>query len=388
MALGNKLAPLLRYGDARVASNWLCRAFGFELDHIELSRAGEIQYVSLTYGVNCVLVFADNTVLDEFVVQPGTIGGVNTQAVYVTVEDAQSHSDRARASGAKLEFGPKSYDDGYSVYACRDPGGYLWTFGTRAHGAKPDESVPTPRQSLAESAPQTPTARGTRVKLAIAAMLGLVAGSLATLAIEKPSMTGTTASSGSVTAQDSRIGSSSDSRAVSETLQRITESLEQERRAGVDLRGSLNSAHAELARLHQAKEAAAAAIADARADRDKSEQASKDAHAALSTELSNHGQTRATVQSLQSELAQLRHAKDQSDLSASAARTAAHNAEKSHGEATALLQAELMDAKRATLELERELVAVQNELSQRKKSDLDNPACQGNRSGLSRSHGC
>ena len=52
------------------------------------------------------------------------------QGVYVWVENADAHHDRAKAAGATIETPLRDMDYGSREYSARDPGGHLWGFGT------------------------------------------------------------------------------------------------------------------------------------------------------------------------------------------------------------------------------------------------------------------
>lgn len=61
--------------------------------------------------------------------QPSDIGGVETQAPYVIVENVDSHYDRAKASGADIVSEPEDQPYSGRLYSCRDIEGHLWYFG-------------------------------------------------------------------------------------------------------------------------------------------------------------------------------------------------------------------------------------------------------------------
>jgi uncharacterized glyoxalase superfamily protein PhnB len=70
---------------------------------------------------------------DEFgrwVKPPRETGGIGTQSAYVIVENADVHYARAKAAGAEIVMEVEDQDYGGRLYACRDPEGHLWSFGT------------------------------------------------------------------------------------------------------------------------------------------------------------------------------------------------------------------------------------------------------------------
>jgi len=112
------ITPVLRYRDVGVASHWLCEAFGFQEHNRAQELGGHVKYVSLRLGDSFVLVRPIiNSVLDNLMVQPETVGGANTQLCYLTIADATDHCAHAKAAGATIELEPQ--DDGLGVVSTR-----------------------------------------------------------------------------------------------------------------------------------------------------------------------------------------------------------------------------------------------------------------------------
>ena len=136
MARAMAITPVLRYRDADTAARWLCEAFGFQEHDRAQELNGYVRYILLRLGDGFVLVRpVANSVLDDFMVQPEAIGGANTQTCYLTIPDADEHSARSEAAGAKVEIKPRDDGLGGRFYTCRDLDGHLWSFGTRSYGA-------------------------------------------------------------------------------------------------------------------------------------------------------------------------------------------------------------------------------------------------------------
>jgi uncharacterized glyoxalase superfamily protein PhnB len=130
------ITPVLRYRDAATAARWLCEAFGFQEHDRAQEVSGHVRYVSLRLGGSFVLVRpVANSVFDDLMVQPESIGGANTQICYLTISDASDHHARAKAAGARVELEPQDDGLGGRFYTCRDLEGHLWSFGTRTYGA-------------------------------------------------------------------------------------------------------------------------------------------------------------------------------------------------------------------------------------------------------------
>lgn len=123
----------LRYQDAPKAIDWLCRAFGFERHLVVPGEGGTIAHAQLTFGNGMIMLGssgAHRSSYDEVVKAPGEIGRVGGQSLYVIVDDADVHLERARAAGAEILIDVKDEDYGGRSYTCRDPEGHVWTFGT------------------------------------------------------------------------------------------------------------------------------------------------------------------------------------------------------------------------------------------------------------------
>ena len=124
--------PGLRYQDAPKAIDWLCRAFGFE-KHLVVPGPGDtIAHAQLTYGNGMVMLGSagkHGEGYDDLLRTPSEVGGANTQAPYVIVEDPDAHHAQATAAGAEIVLDIKDQDYGGRGYSCRDVEGNVWSFG-------------------------------------------------------------------------------------------------------------------------------------------------------------------------------------------------------------------------------------------------------------------
>jgi uncharacterized glyoxalase superfamily protein PhnB len=125
------IIPAMRYRNAPAAIEWLCQAFGFEKDLVVPEENGAIAHAQLTWGNGMMMLGSvrDNE-YGKRVKQPDEFGGIETQAPYVVVEDADAHYARAVAAGAEIitEIADAGY--GGRGYICRDLEGHLWSFGS------------------------------------------------------------------------------------------------------------------------------------------------------------------------------------------------------------------------------------------------------------------
>jgi uncharacterized glyoxalase superfamily protein PhnB len=123
--------PTMRYHDAAAAIDWLCDAFGFERNLVVPGDAKSIAHAQLTHGKGMIMLgsaFDDD--FGKLQKTPAEVGGVGTQSAYVIVPDADAHYERAKARGATIVDDIRDEDHGGRGYACRDPEGHLWNFGT------------------------------------------------------------------------------------------------------------------------------------------------------------------------------------------------------------------------------------------------------------------
>ena len=155
VAKSSMLSVALGYRDVAAASDWLCTAFGFQRHFVATSEAGVVHFAQLTFGsAMLTLVSAHDTSLNKYMKQPDEIGGAETQSCYLLVSDADAHCARARSSGAEIILDIQDDDFGGRGYACRDPEGHIWNFGTydpwqgQHPGNLPAQSAVTNRRSM------------------------------------------------------------------------------------------------------------------------------------------------------------------------------------------------------------------------------------------------
>ena len=279
MGRATAIVPVLRYRDAGAAARWLCEAFGFQEHDRAQELSGNIRYVSLRLGDSFVLVRpVANSVFDNLIVQPGEIGGANTQTCYLTIPDVADHCTRAEAAGAKVEIKPQDDGLGGRFYTCRDLEGHLWTFGTRTYGAAPDaasafeevEMGPS-LQSSKIAAPQGSNARARRgellrtIGIAAATAVLVVGAWLSYDTYTRKASRGATAEAASRLEETSgRLARERSRRLLAEAASRkAATGLAEGRTAAAQLRESMQRGQAELAGMRQEKEQAARALASA-----------------------------------------------------------------------------------------------------------------------------
>ena len=136
-----RISSAVFYDDAAAAIDWLCSAFGFEVRIKIEGEGGRIEHSELTFGEDgLIMVGAAGGRSDRSVPlpckSPRSLGGANTQAMCLYIDDVDVHCERARASGATIAEEPTTTDYGPDYWADRgyraiDPEGHHWWFMQR-----------------------------------------------------------------------------------------------------------------------------------------------------------------------------------------------------------------------------------------------------------------
>ena len=122
-----RIYPTLRYRDAEAMIRWLKDVFGFT-ERVVYRADGVVRHAELAYGSSILMLGQCRD--DEYGRLVGDIGGRRTDALYVAVNNPDALYAKAKAAGAKIEMELHDTDYGSRDFACRDPEGNLWNFGT------------------------------------------------------------------------------------------------------------------------------------------------------------------------------------------------------------------------------------------------------------------
>jgi uncharacterized glyoxalase superfamily protein PhnB len=140
-----RLSASVFYDDAAAAIDWLCRAFGFEVRLKIEGPDGSIAHSELVFDQGLIMVGSAKNGRGEpsrpWRRSPQAIGGANTQALMLFVDDADAHCERARSAGARIAAEPKTTDYGDDYWTDRgyeavDPEGHRWWFMQRISTGK------------------------------------------------------------------------------------------------------------------------------------------------------------------------------------------------------------------------------------------------------------
>jgi uncharacterized glyoxalase superfamily protein PhnB len=112
-----RIYPTVHYPDVDEGAAFLAQAFGFEEHVIYRDGDGNPVHTELRYGPS--IVFIGN--------EPTRVG---TSSLYVAVDDADAHCERARRAGARITAEPDDTDYGSRDYSALDPAGNRWQFGS------------------------------------------------------------------------------------------------------------------------------------------------------------------------------------------------------------------------------------------------------------------
>jgi uncharacterized glyoxalase superfamily protein PhnB len=126
------VSPSFQYEDAKAAIEWLQRAFGFEPRLVVPGEDGQIVHSEIWAGGSSFSVASASAKDSLRRITPAQAGGAVTSLCYAVVDDVDAHYERAKAAGAEILMPPTDEDYGGRDYVCRDPGGYIWSFGTYA----------------------------------------------------------------------------------------------------------------------------------------------------------------------------------------------------------------------------------------------------------------
>ena len=125
------IIPGLRYRNAPAAIDWLCNTFGFERHLVVPMPDGSIAHAQLRLGGGMIMLGSiHENELGRLIKQPDEIGGMETQAAYIVVTDADAVYARVKKAGTQILIEIKDEDYGGRGFSCRDLEGHIWSVGT------------------------------------------------------------------------------------------------------------------------------------------------------------------------------------------------------------------------------------------------------------------
>ena len=122
-----RIFPTLRCRDADAMIRWLTDVLGFT-ERAVYRTDGVVEHAELTLGSSLLMLGQSRD--DAYGKLVGDQGGRRTDSLYVAVDHPDALHDRVKASGATIATELHDTDYGSRDFACRDPEGNLWSFGT------------------------------------------------------------------------------------------------------------------------------------------------------------------------------------------------------------------------------------------------------------------
>lgn len=124
--------PAMSYKDANAAVDFLTVAFGFKEHFVYRDENNSVYHAELSLG-NAMVMIGPQRTESEFGKMTGTpaqANGLNTQTAYIIIDEVDEHYKNAKAKGAEIVMDLKDEDYGGRGYSCKDPEGYIWSFGS------------------------------------------------------------------------------------------------------------------------------------------------------------------------------------------------------------------------------------------------------------------
>jgi len=119
--------PTLRCRDAEALIAWLQDHVGFT-EHAVHRDNGVIVHAELALGSSILMLGQSRD--DAYDKLVGDLSGRRTDALYVAIADPDALHAKLTAAGATIEMELHDTSYGSRDFACRDPEGNLWSFGT------------------------------------------------------------------------------------------------------------------------------------------------------------------------------------------------------------------------------------------------------------------
>lgn len=126
--------PALTYAGAPAAIRWLVETLGADARTVHPGPDGTIAHAELWFGDGCVML-GSRTPGNPL---PDGTGRTSVYLVLASRDAVDALHGRATAAGARIAIALRDTDYGSRDFACLDPEGNAWCFGTYAPAARPD----------------------------------------------------------------------------------------------------------------------------------------------------------------------------------------------------------------------------------------------------------
>lgn len=122
----NRVTPYVFYDDVSAALVWLQQAFGFAPRMTFPAPNGGIVHAEMAIG-DGVIMLGPSGIAPTWK-SPRSLGGANTQGLFVYVDDVDAHCATASAAGAAVVKPPANQFWGDRMYSVLDLEGHAWIF--------------------------------------------------------------------------------------------------------------------------------------------------------------------------------------------------------------------------------------------------------------------
>lgn len=123
------MIPVIQYGDAPKAIEWLEQAFGFKPHLVVPGEDDTIVHSQLLLGDKTMLMASSIKDWHPNHDKAKTDLG-STSGIYVVVADPDAHYQQAKMVGAEIVMDIEDQDYGGRAFTCLDLEGNLWSFGS------------------------------------------------------------------------------------------------------------------------------------------------------------------------------------------------------------------------------------------------------------------
>jgi uncharacterized glyoxalase superfamily protein PhnB len=125
--MSHRIIPVLVYEDIEAGHDFLVNAFGLQAGPIVRDDEGHVVHGEVYTGSE--VVWLHRVTSEHDLVSPLSHEAASS-GLAVTVDDVDTHHQRARAAGARIDGPPVDQPYGRREYGARDPEGHRWWFGT------------------------------------------------------------------------------------------------------------------------------------------------------------------------------------------------------------------------------------------------------------------
>lgn len=124
--------PVMSYKDANAAVYFLTKAFGFKEHFVYRDENNLVHHAELSLGNAIVMIgpYRPKSDFGKMTGTPAEANGLNTQTTYIIINKVDEHYKNAKENAAEIVMDIKDEDYGGRGYSCKDPEGYIWSFGS------------------------------------------------------------------------------------------------------------------------------------------------------------------------------------------------------------------------------------------------------------------